>query len=249
MRENILYGRRILQEFLRKADRPRVNRVLISDSFPADLRRELPGLNAPVQEMPRRDLDRMFPDVNHQGIVLELAGAFQAAKSLSIAEAMELGGPFLMLDDISDPQNLGSILRTSEALGVRAVFASSKSAPVTPAVHRASSGASLHVPVYQAGNLASFAERLKAKNIWLAASVAEDYEPSSAQLFLSTTDLSRLPPAASVCLIIGSEGEGVKSILLSRADFLIHIPMHGQTASLNASVACGILLERIVNRS
>lgn len=249
MRDNILYGRRILQEFLRKEDRPRVNRVLIAESLPADLRRELPALGAPVQEMPRRDLDKMFPDVNHQGIVLELAGAFQAARSKTAAEAIEQGGPFLMLDDISDPQNLGSILRTAEALGVRAVFASSKTAPVTPAVHRASSGASLHVPVYQAGNLASFAERLKTKNIWLAASVAEDYEPSAAQAFFSSTDLSGLPAAESVCLIIGSEGEGVKNILLARADYLIHIPMHGQVASLNASVACGILLERIINRS
>lgn len=248
MRENILYGRRILQEFLRKEDRPRVNRVLISESLPQDIRRELPALEAPVQEVPRRDLDRMFPGVNHQGIVLELAGAFKAARSQNAAEAIEQGGPFLMLDDISDPQNLGSILRTAEALGVRAVFASSKTAPVTPAVHRASSGGSLHVPVYQAGNLASFAEKLKAKNIWLAASVPENYEITSSQAYFATPDLSDLPPADTICLIIGSEGEGIKNILLQRADYLIHIPMHGQVSSLNASVACGILLERIINR-
>lgn len=248
MRENILYGRRILQEFLRKDDRPRVNRVLISQSFPQDLRRELPALGAPVQEMPRREMDRMFPDVNHQGIVLELAGAFKAAKSQNPQEAVLQGGPFLMLDDITDPQNLGSILRTAEALGVRAVFTSARTAPVTPAVHRASSGGSLHVPVYQVGNLASFSEKLKAANIWLAASVPEDYEPSSAQAYFATPDLEELPAAETICLIIGSEGEGIKNILLQRADYLIHIPMHGQVSSLNASVACGILLERIINR-
>lgn len=248
MRDNILYGRRVLQEFARTADRPRVNRVIISENLPENLRREVTGLAAAVTEMSRREMDRLFPGVNHQGIVLELSGAFKQPKARTALEAADEGGPFLILDDISDPQNLGSILRTAEALGVRAVFASSKTSPVTPAVHRASSGASLHVPVYQAGNLSAFVKSLKEKGLWIVASVALDTEPAKEQVFLETNETASLPETEKLCIIIGSEGEGAKKILIERADYLIHIPMHGQTASLNASVACGILLERIINR-
>ncbi len=248
MRDNIVYGRQTVREFLRAENTPRVNRIYLSESFPNDLRSQVLALGASFQELPRRELDRMFPDIHHQGVVLELAGSYRAAAPDTAREALELGGPFLALDDVSDPQNLGSILRTAEALGVRAVFAGSKTSPVTPAVHRASSGASMHIPVYNVGNLAQFVERMRESGIWMVASVPDETAPTRAQTFLRTTDSDELPEADKLCLMIGSEGTGLKSILIDRADYLMTIPMHGKTASLNAGVACGIMLERMVNR-
>jgi len=206
------------------------------------------SLGGQVQELPRRELDRLFPGIHHQGVVLELVAPYRAEAPSDFKEALRLGGPFLALDDISDPQNLGSMLRTAEFLGVKAVFTTSKSSPVTAAVHRASSGGSLHIPVYNVGNLAQFLDRAREGGIWIVGAVASDAEPTEAQTFLTSMDVTTLPESEKICLVIGSEGQGMKSILIEKSDFLITIPSHGKTGSLNAGVACGILLERIVNR-
>lgn len=233
---------------MRADNPPRVNKIYLSESFPNDLRSQVMALGGAVQELPRREIDRMFPGIHHQGVVLELAGSYRAAAPATAKDALALGGPFLALDEVSDPQNLGSILRTAEALGVRAVFSGSKTSPVTPAVHRASSGASLHIPAYNVGNLPQFVERMKEAGIWIIASVPDETEPARGQTFLRTTDSDDLPEAEKLCLLVGSEGTGIKSILIERADYLMTIPMHGKTGSLNAGVACAIILERIVNR-
>ncbi|MCE9597329.1 MAG: 23S rRNA (guanosine(2251)-2'-O)-methyltransferase RlmB [Spirochaetia bacterium] len=248
MRDNLIYGRQTVKEFIKTENTPRVNRIFLSASFPLDLKGSIVGLGGKVEEMPRRELDRMFPGINHQGVVLELSQAYKPEAPRDFKEALKLGGPFLALDEISDPQNLGSMIRTAESLGVRALFASSKCSPITPAVHRASSGASMHLPVYSVGNLPQFMDRAKEIGIWMVAAVADTIEPTAENSDLSSEESSTLTASESLFLMIGSEGEGLKSIVIEKSDYLITIPMRGRTASLNAGVACGILLDRLINR-
>ncbi|MCB0187527.1 MAG: 23S rRNA (guanosine(2251)-2'-O)-methyltransferase RlmB, partial [Caldilineaceae bacterium] len=139
----------------------------------------------------------------------------------------------LLLDHLQDPQNLGTLFRTAEAMGIHGVIVPDRrAAGVTPAVSNASAGAVEHLLVAQVTNLNRTIEDLKAANIWVA---GLDNVPQAVALAKANLD-------GALAIVVGSEGDGLSRLTRERCDFLIQLPMYGQVESLNASVAGSIVL-------
>lgn len=177
-------------------------------------------------------LDELTASGVHQGVLvrlnrgeeLHLGAAVQGATGASLA---------ILLDGITDPQNVGAILRTSVAVGVEAiVLPKRRGATMTPGVHRASAGFSFAAPVVEPKNLARAVEDLKEARYWVvAAHSGEGVQPATVFDWPERT-----------ALVLGSEGEGVSRLLLERSDFTVELPMAPQVESLNVSVAAGVLM-------
>jgi 23S rRNA (guanosine2251-2'-O)-methyltransferase len=145
----------------------------------------------------------------------------------------------LLLDSLQDPQNFGTLLRTSEAVGVRAiVMLERRQVAVTPAVSNASAGAVEHMAVCTVGNLARSIEVLQSAGLWVYALRAEP----SAQLY---TEVDLTGPLG---LVVGSEGQGVGRLVRERCDGAIALPMRGRVESLNAAVAGSVVLYEVLRQ-
>lgn len=238
MRE-ILYGRQPVRETLR-AGRRQVFRLLLSDrAKPSGIVSQILGLaqqaGVPVETVDRRELDKLGGEVNHQGLAAEVSGYPYTEVDTVLAEARRMGVPpfLLLLDHVQDPQNLGSLLRTAEAVAVHGVVIPGRRATgVTPAAVRASAGAAEHLRVAQVTNLVRTMESLKAEGVWLAG-----LEAVAGALPYTRADLS-----GPLGLVVGSEGQGLARLVRETCDFLIELPMRGRVESLNAAVAGAIAL-------
>ncbi len=248
-----LYGRRPVLEFMEMAeDLSGVESVYISDSASPEFRKKL------EEKIPqkllrisnRKELDRLIPDGNHQGAVIRFRPGYKTQPG-KLSDWKELlkqkKGPVVVLDRIQDPQNLGSILRSAEALGAGGLILTGKGAPLSDAAVRASSGAFLHLPIFEAGNLQQLVDAAKKDGWWIASAVAAA-DPEKHQRHLSVGEFQELPPSQEILLIIGHEGEGIKKSAVAESDYLVSIPLRGRTSSLNAGVAAAILIDRIINR-
>ncbi|GEN83510.1 23S rRNA (guanosine(2251)-2'-O)-methyltransferase RlmB [Sporosarcina luteola] len=192
-----------------------------------------------VQAVPKQKLDGML-DVNHQGIIASVAAyAYAELDDLfAIARNRSEDPFFLILDELEDPHNLGSILRTADAAGVHGIIIPKRrSVGLTGVVAKASTGAIEHIPVVRVNNLSQTVEELKKAGVWIAGTDAkgsQDYRTMDATLPLA--------------IIIGSEGKGMSRILKEKCDFLYHLPMVGQVTSLNASVAASLLMYEVLRK-
>jgi len=232
----IIYGRNPVFEVL-KAERRSVHGLrLARGAEPRGTLAELLELARTraigIEQVERQELDQL--GVNHQGIVAGVS-PYPYVELAELLERAEQAGPqalILILDAIQDPQNLGSLLRTAEAVGVCGVIMPGhRSASVTPAVVRASAGASEHLLVTQ-HNLAQAIGLLKENEFWIAG-VERDPE---AQL------LSQAALHGKLAVVVGSEGSGIRRLVREACDFLVRIPMYGRIESLNAAVAGSIVL-------
>jgi len=141
-----------------------------------------------------------------------------------------------MLDCLQDPQNVGTLLRTAEVLGVHGIILPKRRAvEITPAVVNASAGAVEHLRVDIVSNLAQTLEQMKAANLW---AVGLEDVPQATEYSLA--DLNR-----PLVLVVGSEGTGISRLLRERCDYLIRLPMRGKVGSLNAAVAGSVALYEI----
>jgi 23S rRNA (guanosine2251-2'-O)-methyltransferase len=185
-----------------------------------------------IERAPKAKLDELFAG-NHQGVVALSVPQGYASLQDALALAKSRGEePFLLaLDQVEDPQNLGAVLRTAEAAGCHGVVIPERgSASLTPAVHRASAGASQRVPVVLASNLANALRELKREGLWIGGAAMEGGEPFYA------TKLT-----GPLCIVLGSEGDGLRRLTQELCDFTVRIPMHGAIGSLNVSAACAVL--------
>lgn len=186
----------------------------------------------PVERAPRNKLDEI--GTVHQGVALEVSGyPYCALQDITGRASQRQEAPFiLILDALQDPQNLGALLRTAEVVGVHGVILPLRhTVTVTPAVVSASSGASEHLWITQA-NLAQAIEQLKRQGVWV---VGLDEDPQA------------LPPNqvrldGALALVVGGEGQGMRSLVRDSCDWLMRLPMRGQIESLNAAVAGSIAL-------
>ena len=183
-----------------------------------------------VEQVDLRRLDELTGGGVHQGVLVRLR-EMESADLRAIAAA---DGPslVLLLDGITDPQNVGAILRTAVAAGVAAiVLPRRRGAQLTPGVHRASAGLSFLAPVASPQNLAQAIEVLKEHGYWVvAADAGDDAQPATGFDWPQKT-----------ALVLGSEGEGVSHLLRKESDFAVAIPMDPRVESLNVGVACGVL--------
>jgi 23S rRNA (guanosine2251-2'-O)-methyltransferase len=243
MRE-LIYGRQPVHEAMRAGRRQVYKLLLAREVKPGGIVSQILALAAsqkpaiPVQQVDRPALDKLGGEVNHQGLAAEVSGYPYVDLPAILAAARQAGDdPFLLLlDHIQDPQNLGSLLRTAEAVGVHGVvIPGRRAAEVTPAVVRASAGAAEHVRVALVSNLAQALDWLKAHGVWLAGLEALP----DASLYSQAGLLGPLG------LVVGSEGEGLSRLVKDRCDFLIRLPLRGQVGSLNAGVAGAVALYEV----
>lgn len=194
----------------------------------------------PIDFVDRSRLDSISETKAHQGVV-GFAAAHNFATVEDILEKAKNKNepPFIViLDGLSDPHNLGSILRTANAAGVHGVIIPKRrSVGLNSTVAKISAGAIEYTPVARVSNIAQTIDNLKKNGVWVYGTAFE-----GASVY-NKTDLK-----GSIALVIGNEGEGISRIVLEKCDGLVKIPMMGEIQSLNASVAAGILLYEILNQ-
>lgn len=189
----------------------------------------------PVERMPKSRLQNLAED--HQGVALEVSGyPYSSLQEMLVLAEQRKELPFLLiLDALQDPQNLGSLLRTAEVVGVHGVLLPLRqTVMVTPAVVGASSGASEHLLIAQI-NLAQAIRELKEAGIWVVG-LEGDQESQP-------VDKVRLDGATA--LVVGSEGTGMRALVRDSCDILMKLPMRGRVESLNAAVAGSVALYMI----
>ncbi len=234
--EDLLYGRHAVAEALR-AGRRHVRRIFLAEGVDrtgilSEIVAAARLIGAPVAEMRRERLDDAV-GANHQGVVAQAAEYPYVDLDELMAPGPSGDRLYLALDHLQDVQNLGTLLRTAEAMGVAGVLLPGRrSAAVTSAVVNASSGAVEHLRIALVGNLAQALEALKAEGVWVA---GLDASPEAKSL--SKSDLT-----GPLCLVVGAEGAGLSRLVRDRCDWLMSIPMVGKVESLNASVAGSIAL-------
>ena len=237
--ENLIVGRNAVREALR-AGRD-MEKLLVSRGEATGSLREILALarekGVVVQEVDRRRLDEMAE--NHQGVAaLASMYAYSTLEEI-LALAREKGEPpfLVVLDGITDPHNLGAIVRTAECMGAHGVVIPERRAVgLTPAAMKAAAGALEWIKVARVTNLTHALETLKAQNVWTYATDmdGEDYR--------------RVNFSGGCALVIGAEGQGVSRLVRETCDQVVSIPMKGHIDSLNASVAAGVILAEIARQ-
>lgn len=231
-----LYGRNPIYETLRAGRRQlrglKVARGVQQKGRLAEIVTLCQQKKVPVKQVERQELDQI--DRNTQGVALQVGDYPYAGlgEMLSLADSQGVPPFILILDTLKDPQNLGTLLRTAEVVGVHGVLLPlARTATITPAVVNSSSGASEHLLVAQT-NLAQAISILKDENVW---AVGLDGSPES-QL------AGQVNLKGGLALVVGSEGSGMRHLVRERCDILMRLPMHGQIESLNAAVAGSVAL-------
>lgn len=191
-----------------------------------------------VQFVPKQKIDKLAE--NHQGIVASVAAYDYAELDdlFAAAKAKNEDPFFMILDELEDPHNLGSIMRTADAIGVHGIIIPKRRAVgLTAVVAKASTGAIEHVPVVRVTNLAQTVDELKERGVWIAGTDAK-----------GSQDYRKMDATLPLALIIGSEGKGMSRLLKDKCDFLYHLPMIGHVTSLNASVAAALLMYEVYRK-
>ncbi|MDD4796835.1 MAG: 23S rRNA (guanosine(2251)-2'-O)-methyltransferase RlmB [Eubacteriales bacterium] len=237
----LIEGRNPVWEAL-KSERP-IEKILLSKTINQQDVARITALarrsRIKLEWAPREKLDQLSMTGRHQGVIAVAAARAYADFDTELARVLQSGDtPFLLLlDEISDPHNLGAIIRTAECVGAQfVVIPEHRSAGLTGAVERASAGAVEHLPVCRVTNLVRAIDTLKQSGIWV---VGADMDGSLAY----EADLKR-----PLALVIGSEGQGIRRLVKEACDFIVRLPMQGKIGSLNASVAAGALLYEAVRQ-
>ena len=192
-----------------------------------------------LQQVERRRLDEMSQTKNHQGVIAIVSSHSYVDVEDILERARQKGkDPFIIiLDEITDPHNLGAILRTVDAAGADGVIISKRrSVGLTATVAKTSAGAIEYVPVAKVTNIAKTIDDLKKEGLWIACT---DMDGKS----YFESDLK-----GPIALVIGSEGDGVGRLVKEKCDFTVSIPMYGEISSLNASVAAALFMYEVVRQ-
>ena len=239
-REDVIEGRNAVIEALR-AGRT-IDKIFIAkgevDKTLGHIASKARAAGIVVVEADRRKLDGMSTTQAHQGVVALAAVREYVSIADILAIAEERGeAPFVIAcDEISDPHNLGAILRTAECVGAHGVLIPKRrSAGLTATVGKASAGAAEHMAVARVANMASALRELKDAGLWIYGTAAN-----------GTSGLWNTDFSGPVCLVIGSVGEGMSRIVAEQCDFLVSIPMKGRLNSLNASASAAIVMYEIL---
>jgi 23S rRNA (guanosine2251-2'-O)-methyltransferase len=215
----LVYGRRAVREALR--GRREVLELLATERAARD------GWDRKPRIVPEKALTELAGTRDHQGVVARVE-SFRYADAYELAE----GEPLLVaLDQVTDPRNLGAVIRSAEGAGATGVvLPAHNSARVTPAVARSSAGAVEHLPVAVVPNLARYLNEVKGPRLWV-------YGADVAGTPMTEADLS-----GGLTLVFGAEGKGMRPLVRRACDAVVSIPLSGRVESLNVSVAAAVLL-------
>ncbi len=241
MENKEIIGRNPVLEYLRTLEATQGAELFISKSAHGKIIdtiiQEARSLGVKTTYCEKNLLARIGPSSRHQGVMLRISGPAEHVRDEDfIAQVRDKKGVLVLLDQLTDPHNIGSIIRSAEALGGDGiVLPRAHSAEVSPTVVKASAGATAHIKIITVGNVANFLEKARGLGFWIIGASAEgDIDPS---------ELPELKPAV---IIIGNEGSGMRRLTEEKCDRMVRIPLKGKIASLNASVAAGILLYEIL---
>lgn len=240
MQSNLLVGRNPIREAL-KAGRD-MEKLLVAKGELIGSAREIVAMareqKVIVQEVDRAHLDAMAP--GHQGLIAVVSAYAYKTVDDMLALAKERGEePFLViLDGVTDPHNLGAIIRTAECAGAHGVIIPKRrSVGLTAVVGKASAGALEYMPVARVSNLVNTIKELKERGVWVCGTAAD-----------GDTSLYRADLKGPTAIVIGSEGDGMSRLVAESCDYKVSIPMRGSISSLNASAAAAILLYEAVRQ-
>ena len=231
-------GRNPVIEVL-KSDR-QIDKIMIANGAKEGSIKKIIGMakdkNIVVQYVDRNKLDEISTSHAHQGVIAVASEYkyYELDELIEKAKATNEDMFFIILDEITDPHNLGTIIRTADAVGAHGVIIPKRrSVHITPIVAKASAGAIEYMPVCKVTNIVNTIKRLKEEGLWIAAADMDGevfYEQNL---------------TGPIGLVIGSEGFGISRLVKQNCDFTVKMPMTGNVTSLNASVAGGILLYEI----
>ena len=240
--DGIIEGRNAVTEALRSGTA--IDKVYLAkgetDRTLSRIAADAKKAGAVVVEADRRKLDAMSLTHSHQGIIAVAAVRAYATVEdiLSIAEARGEKPLLVVCDEISDPHNLGAIIRTAECAGAHGVvIPKRRSAGLTAVVAKSSAGAVSYMPVARVPNIPALLKDLKKQGIWVFGAAAE-----------GTVSLYGADFKNAAAIVIGSEGDGMGRLVAENCDFTVSIPMFGKINSLNASAAAAVLLYEAVRQ-
>lgn len=239
--ENIIFGRKPVLEAVgsgREIDKILVKKGAREGSI-VPLLRKASARGIPIQDVDKSKLDSVCNGQNHQGI----AAYTTDYKYVTVKEILQNAedksqNPFVIIcDKITDPHNLGAIIRTADCAGVHGIIIPKRnSALVNSVVSKTSAGAVMHVPIAKVTNISAEIDKLKENGMWF---IGADMDGAP---------MYDIDFKGSIGVVIGNEGEGISRLVKEKCDFLTSIPMYGKINSLNASVAAGVIMYEAVRQ-
>ena len=225
----LVYGRNVAKDLIRKNEK--IKKIIIQDNFDdKELISLIEKSKFNVQIKSKREIDDLCPGVN-QGIILDIPD--YQYKNLGDVLDQEI---LVLLDHLEDPHNLGAIIRTCEAAGIKTVIIpKDRQVQVNATVMKTSVGTLNNVDVVSVSNLNNTIKTLKDNGYWIVGTSLENSQ-----------EYREVEKKKKIALIIGNERRGISDLVAKNCDFLVKIPMYGETNSLNASVAAGIMIYEII---
>ena len=228
-----IYGKNVAKEKI--SSNEKINKIYLSDKFnDNEIFNLIKKRKIKYSIVPNSFLDNKVKGL-HQGIIIDVDDI--ETYEFDYIEKINKKNPLIvMLDHLEDPHNFGAIIRTAEALGVDAiVIPNDRSVGVNSTVVKTSAGAIYNMPIIRVSNLVTTIKKLKDIGYWV---VGTDMDGE---------DYTQIDYNSPICLVIGNEGSGMSKVVRDNCDYIAKISMIGKINSLNASVACGIFLSRIVS--
>lgn len=234
MKKEIIYGLRPIVEALRSKRRGVLE--ILDSAGGEEVAAEAAARKVPVKRVSRNRIEELARGGVHQGVVARV-GPYPYS---GLEEILAAPNPLaVVLDGVTDPRNLGAVLRAADGAGASGVvIPKDRAVGVTPVVVKASAGASEHVPVARETNLRRALEKMKEAGVWTYAAESGG----------DSTKYTDLDLSGSVAFVLGSEGRGVRRLVREGCDGLVSIPMRGAVSSLNVSVAAAVLLFEAVRQ-
>ena len=227
----LVMGRNVAVDLLKK--NKKVRKVIIQEGFDdKNIISLIEKNNLVVETKSKREIDNLCPGVN-QGIILDIPDY----KYMELNDFLNTEDDFVvLLDHLEDPHNLGAIIRTCEAAGVKSIILPrDRQVQVNATVMKTSVGTLDNVKLVSVSNLVNAIERLKEAGYWVVGTSLEN-----------SVDYREIDYSGKIALVIGNEGKGISDLVSKKCDFLAKIPMYGETNSLNASVAAGIMIYEVI---
>ncbi|MDD2202811.1 MAG: 23S rRNA (guanosine(2251)-2'-O)-methyltransferase RlmB [Bacilli bacterium] len=231
----IVYGKNVVKELLE--NKQKIEKAYIYENFnDQNFILALQKQNIRIEYKSKRDLDKLA-DGNHQGIIV-LIPDYQFSQLEDLLENTTANDLIVLLDHLEDPHNLGAIIRTCEAAGVKGIILpKDRSVLVNSTVMKVSAGALSNVKICAVTNLNNTIKKLKENNFWIVGTTMD-----------SDSSYMGFDYNMPTCLVIGNEGFGMSRLVSEACDYIVSIPMNGKINSLNASVAAGIMIYGILEK-
>lgn len=239
-----IYGVNPAREGLRSRFRRPLELVVARQSFSVRLQEvidEAARVGVAVRQVDRKDMDRLAGNNRHQGVLLKVEDFSFASVDDLVKSWRSSGKPafFLLLDGITDPHNLGALIRSAEGAGCHGVIIpKDRACGVTGVVDKSSAGALEHIPLCQVTNLARTMDELRREGVWIYGLAGEG----------DARDIYSCDLSGDVALVVGSEGSGLRPNVKAHCDVLLRLPMAGAVSSLNASVAGALAMYEVVRQ-